>query len=116
MQPYATPLFQRYVMRCLVPIPKELAENLKKAKETGIGYQVVSVELTDGRRFEQVLTSTALSKFEGIERFLLDLMILRRCESITSVGISEVGRMHREVAWPICSRFDGEPILRDSLL
>lgn len=44
-------------MRCLVPIPKELAENLKKAKETGIGYQVVSVELTDGRRFEQVLTS-----------------------------------------------------------
>ena len=44
-------------MKCLVPIPKELAENLKKANETGIGYQVVSVELIDGRQFEQVLAS-----------------------------------------------------------
>jgi hypothetical protein len=44
-------------MKCLVPIPNELAGSLKKAKETGIGYQVVSVELIDGRRFEQVLTS-----------------------------------------------------------
>jgi hypothetical protein len=44
-------------MKCLVPIPKEFAESLKKANETGIGYQVVSVELVDGRRFEQVLAS-----------------------------------------------------------
>ena len=44
-------------MKCLVPIPKELAENLKKANETGIGYQVVSVELIDGRQFELVLAS-----------------------------------------------------------
>jgi hypothetical protein len=30
---------------------------LKQEKETGIGYQVVSVELRDGRRFDQVVVS-----------------------------------------------------------
>jgi len=44
-------------MKCLVPIPRELVDNLKQAGETGIGYQVISVELRDGRRFDQVLAS-----------------------------------------------------------
>jgi hypothetical protein len=30
---------------------------LKQARETGIGYKVVSVKLKDGRRFEQVVVS-----------------------------------------------------------
>ena len=42
-------------MKRLVPIPRELVDNLKKTEETGIGYQVISVELRDGRRFDQVL-------------------------------------------------------------
>ena len=44
-------------MKAIVPIPVEFFEPLKRAGETGIGYQVVSVELRDGRRFEQVATS-----------------------------------------------------------
>jgi hypothetical protein len=44
-------------MNGLVPLPSQLADYLKQAKETGIGYQVVSVELKDGRSFEQVATS-----------------------------------------------------------
>jgi hypothetical protein len=43
--------------KCLLPIPRELAESLKHTEETGIGYQVISVELVDGRRFDQVLAS-----------------------------------------------------------
>ena len=44
-------------MKRLVPIPSSLVDHLKRAGETGIGYQVVSVELQDGRRFDQVVTS-----------------------------------------------------------
>lgn len=44
-------------MKRLVPIPAPLIDNLKRDQETGIGYQVVSVELKDGRFFEQVATS-----------------------------------------------------------
>lgn len=44
-------------MKCLVPIPSRFVDLLKQAKETGIGYQVVSVELKDGRSFDQVATS-----------------------------------------------------------
>ena len=35
-------------MKCLVPIPAEFADSLKQVGETGIGYQVISVELKDG--------------------------------------------------------------------
>lgn len=41
----------------MAPIPNELLDELKGAKETGIGYLVVSVGLKDGRSFDQVLTS-----------------------------------------------------------
>ncbi len=44
-------------MRCLVPIPIEFVDTLKQSGETGIGYQVISVELKDGRCFDQVLAS-----------------------------------------------------------
>jgi hypothetical protein len=44
-------------MKCLVPIPNRFIDQLKRAEETGIGYQVVSVVLKDGRSFEQVATS-----------------------------------------------------------
>jgi hypothetical protein len=44
-------------MKCLVPIPPETATSLKREKETGLGYQIVSVVLKDGTRFEQVVAS-----------------------------------------------------------
>jgi len=44
-------------MNRLVPMASKFVEQLRQAKETGIGYQVVSVELKDGRSFEQVTTS-----------------------------------------------------------
>jgi hypothetical protein len=44
-------------MKRLVPIPSESVDQLKREKETGIGYQVVSVSLKDGRYFDQVVTS-----------------------------------------------------------
>jgi hypothetical protein len=44
-------------MKCLVPIPPETAADLKRQEETGLGYQVVSVQLQDGRNFDQVIAS-----------------------------------------------------------
>lgn len=44
-------------MKCLFPIPEPCLEPLKRGEETGIGYQVVSVELKDGRSFDQVVVS-----------------------------------------------------------
>ena len=44
-------------MKCLVPIPARFVDHLKRDEETGIGYQVVSVDLIDGRSFDQVATS-----------------------------------------------------------
>jgi hypothetical protein len=44
-------------MKNLIPIPTGFADRLKQAGETGIGYQVVSVQLRDGRIFDQVVTS-----------------------------------------------------------
>jgi hypothetical protein len=44
-------------MKHLVTIPSEFADYLKRQRETGLGYQVVSVNLRDGRRFGQVIVS-----------------------------------------------------------
>lgn len=44
-------------MRRLISIPSGFVDHLKQATETGIGYQVVSVELKDGRSFDQVVAS-----------------------------------------------------------
>jgi len=44
-------------MKNLVPIPNGFVDHLKGAEETGMGYQIVSVQLRDGRSFDQVVTS-----------------------------------------------------------
>jgi hypothetical protein len=44
-------------MKCLFPIPEACFDHLKRSAETGIGYQVVSVELKDGKCFDQVVVS-----------------------------------------------------------
>jgi hypothetical protein len=44
-------------MNCLYPLPKECLAQLKNGAETGIGYQIVSVGLRDGRNFDQVVVS-----------------------------------------------------------
>jgi hypothetical protein len=44
-------------MKRLIPIPPESVGDMKHEKETGPGYQVVSVILKDGRRFDQVVAS-----------------------------------------------------------
>ena len=44
-------------MKRLVHIPPETIGELKLQTESGLGYQVVSVMLKDGRRFDQVVTS-----------------------------------------------------------
>jgi hypothetical protein len=44
-------------MKRLVPITPKSAKELKKEKETGLGYQFVSVRLKDGRYFEQAVVS-----------------------------------------------------------
>jgi hypothetical protein len=41
----------------LVPVPPDSVDHLKRSKETGIGYQAVSVELKDGRCFDQAVAS-----------------------------------------------------------
>ena len=48
-------------MKCLFPIPPETAADHKRQNETGLGYQVVSVKLKDGRNFEQVVASEGCS-------------------------------------------------------
>jgi hypothetical protein len=50
--------FERWaIMKCLYPIPQACLEELKRGGETGIGYQVIAVELKDGRCFDQVVAS-----------------------------------------------------------
>jgi hypothetical protein len=44
-------------MKCLYPIPQACLDHLKRVGETGFGYQVISVELRDGRLFDQVVAS-----------------------------------------------------------
>lgn len=44
-------------MKCLFPIPEKCLDQLKRGPETGIGYHIISVELEDGRRFDQVVAS-----------------------------------------------------------
>jgi len=44
-------------MKCAYPIPQDCLDDLKRSRETGIGYQVISVELKDGRCFDQVVAS-----------------------------------------------------------
>src|SRR6266478_1040907 len=54
--PHQFRLGWRMAMKRLVPIPCGCAEHLKSAEETGIGYQVVSVQLKDEKIFEEVVS------------------------------------------------------------
>jgi len=57
-------------MKCLYPIPRGCLDHLKRTGETGIGYQVISVELKNGRYFDQVVASEGciieVRGYEGI--------------------------------------------------
>jgi hypothetical protein len=44
-------------MKRLVPIPVDSVNRLKQEKETGLGYQTVSVQLRNGRYFDQAIAS-----------------------------------------------------------
>src|SRR5580704_616516 len=44
-------------MKCVVSLPPESLSALRNEKQTGPGYQVVAVQLKDGRRFDQVVAS-----------------------------------------------------------
>jgi hypothetical protein len=44
-------------MKCLFPVPHQCLADLKQSAETGVGYQIVSVELKDGRCFDQAVVS-----------------------------------------------------------
>jgi hypothetical protein len=44
-------------MSCVVPMHAEAVAALKGEHETGPGYHIVSVELKDGRCFDQVIVS-----------------------------------------------------------
>lgn len=44
-------------MKRVVSLPPEFQKRLKSEKHTGPGYQVVEVQLKDGRSFDQVVAS-----------------------------------------------------------
>jgi hypothetical protein len=44
-------------MNSLFPVPQQCLAHLKQAGETGVGYQIVSVALKDGKCFDQVVVS-----------------------------------------------------------
>jgi len=44
-------------MKCLYRIPQACLDDLKRGGETGIGCQVISLELKDGRCFDQAVAS-----------------------------------------------------------
>jgi hypothetical protein len=44
-------------MKRLVEIPSDFLDQLKESGETGLGYRVISVELKDGKIFDQVAAS-----------------------------------------------------------
>jgi hypothetical protein len=70
-------------MKPLVPIPCGCAEDLKGVEETGIGYQVVSVQLKDGRIFEQVAISEGcIIEVRGYKE------IPFACDDVASVSVN----------------------------
>ena len=67
-------------MKCLVQIPTRFVDHLNQNNETGIGYQVVSVELKDGRSFDQVATS------EGCADGLKNEAVMTRACAVPAPG------------------------------
>jgi hypothetical protein len=80
-------------MKRLVPIPSGLLDQLKRAKETGIGYLVISVELKDGRSFDQVVTSEGcIIEVRGYKE------IPFAPEDVVSVNVTHRGWNFRDVS------------------
>ena len=80
-------------MKCVVAIPDRFVGQLKSEKETGIGYQVVSVKLKDGRSFEQVATSEGcIIEVRGFNRIPFS------ADDITSVRVNHKGWNFREAS------------------
>ena len=53
----------------MIKLPDRLARELASEPETGMGYQVVSVVLTDGRRFDQgVVVEGQITEIRGLAR------------------------------------------------
>jgi hypothetical protein len=70
-------------MKRLVPIPCGCVEHLKGMEETGFGYQVVSVQLKDGRIFEQVAISEGcIIEVRGYKE------IPFACDDVASVSVN----------------------------
>jgi hypothetical protein len=44
-------------MKRLVPIPSDSVTRLNQDQETGLGYHTVSIQLKDGRHFDQAIAS-----------------------------------------------------------
>jgi hypothetical protein len=88
-------------MKRLTPIPPDSVVELKRNPETGIGYQVVSVTLKDGRQFDQAVAS------EGC------IIQLRGCEDVpfapdevSAVRVNHRGWNFRE--WSESRRYSGK--------
>jgi hypothetical protein len=77
----------------LVPIPSRFVDHLKQTGETGIGYQVVSVVLKDGRSFDQVATS---------EGYIIEVRGYKEIpfgsEDVESVSVNHKGWNFRDVS------------------
>ena len=72
-----------------VPLSREWASRLRVLPETGMGYQVVSVTLNDGRRFEQVVIDSGF------------ITRVRGCRDVpfTESEITEIKVTHNKWDW-----------------
>jgi len=51
----------------MINVPRRFADELRMKPETGMGYQIVSVILADGRRFDRViLVEGRITEIKGV--------------------------------------------------
>jgi hypothetical protein len=91
-------------MKRLIPIPREYAEGLRRHGETGMGYQIVSVTLKNGKHFDQVVTS---------EGYVIQVRG-HKDVPFTSDDVASVDVNHKRWNFREQSRFDQESVLRHS--
>ena len=88
-------------MKRLTPIPPDSVVELKLNTETGIGYQVVSVTLKDGRHFDQVVVSDGfIIQVRGYE----DIPFAP--DEVSAVRVNHKGWNFRE--WSDSRRYSGK--------
>jgi hypothetical protein len=85
-------------MRRLITVPPDAACKLREAKETGLGHQIVSMRLKDGRTFDPAILS------EG------HVILVRGYDDIpfVSADVESVGLSHK--SWKLCSSILVSPI------